>query len=318
MSYAPAGITTQTATLAHLATVYYERQSLDRLEAMFRFAQVCESFSLPQGSGKTMQMYRTTLPGFNTNPASEGQIGSPVSQTTSTLTASVEQYSDFMSDSALLDETDISPTTDRMVKDLNYRAIGSVDTIIRTEIDSNSSALVSTIGATLTASDIKVQVALLKGINVRPKEGSKFVGVIHPYASYDLIADNTAGGFIDVLKYQSGQKVLNGELGEVGGVRLMESTNVGTSGSSPNVLYYTYIFGEGGVGIVDLAGRGPDRLQDPRNERFRINIVNGGPSAADPVGEIARYVSYRFVFCAKTLDSTNLRFKIIKADASVV
>lgn len=318
MSYAPAGLTTQTATLPHLATVFYDKRPLDRLEAMFRFAQVCDPYPLPQGSGKTTQMFRTALPGFNTNPSSEGVIGSPVSQTTTTVSATIEQYGDFESSSQLLDLTDINPPRTRMVDDLSYRAAGSVDTIIRTEIDSNSSALVSTIGATLTAADFKKNVALLKGINVRPRRGNEFLSVVHPYVVYDLISDNTAGGFIDALKYQGGNQVLQGEVGMVGGCRILESTNVGTTGSSPNVLYYSYIFGEGGVGIVDLSGRGPDRVEDPRNQKFRINVINPGLSAADPVGEIATFASYWFAFAAKTLDSTNLRFKIVKADASVV
>lgn len=318
MSYAPAGSTTQTPTLLHQATVYYERRSLERLEAMFRFYQVCEPHPIPQGSGKTIQMNRYALPGFNTTPSAEGVIGSPVQQASATLTATVEQYSDFMSASALLEETDINPTVDRMSDDLSYRAVGSVDTIIRTEIDSNSSANQATLGAFLSATDFKKAVALLLGINVRPRFENYFFSVIHPYVVYDLITDNTAGGFIDALKYMAGRQVLNGEVGEVAMCRLLTSTNVGTSGSSPNVLYNTYVMGSGGIGIVDLSGRGPQQVVDPRKERFRLNVVKGGPSPADPVGEIATYVSYRFVFAAKTLDTTNLRFKIITADASLV
>lgn len=317
MPYAPAGTTTQTPSLLHQATVYYDRRSLDRLEAMFRFAAVCEPRPIPQSSGKTIQMYRFTLPTFNTVPASEGAIGSPVQQASTTISATVEQYSDFMSTSALYEETDITaePVT-KMVDDLSYRASGTVDTIIRTEIDTQST--VNTLGTYFSAADAKAQVALLEGANVRPKMDNKFMGVIHPYVVYDLISDNTAGGFIDALKYASGQQVLNGEVGEVGRVRFLTSTNVASSGTAPNVLYSAYIFGEGGVGIVDLSGKGPDRVVDPRNERFRINVVKGGPSAADPVGEIATYASYRFVFAAKVLDATTYRYKILACDASLV
>lgn len=318
MAYQPAGVTTQTASLTHLATVYYERRSLSRLEAMFRFYQVGEPHDIPQGSGKTIQMNRYTLPGFNTQPSAEGVVGAPIPQATTTVTATVEQYSDFMSASSLLTETDINPTNDRMADDLSYRASGTVDTIIRTEIDSNTSALVSTIGVYLSASDFKANVAKLLGINVRPRFDNYFFSVIHPYVVYDLISDNTAGGFIDALKYTTGRTVLNGEVGEIGMCRLLTSTNVGTTGTAPNVQYYTYIMGEGGLGIVNLTGKGPTGVTDPRNQRFTLTTVKGGPSPADPVGEIASYVSYRFVFAAKTLDTTNLRFAIVKADASLV
>lgn len=318
MAYAPAGSTTQSPGLTHLATVYYERRSLERLEAMFRFYQVCEPHDIPQGSGKTVQMNRYTLPGFNTVPAAEGVIGAPVPQATTTISATVEQFSDFMSASALLEETDINPTNDRMADDLSYRATGTVDTIIRTEIDSNTSALKSTIGAFLSAADFKAQVALLLGINVRPRFDNYFFSVVHPYVVYDLISDNTAGGFIDALKYSAGRQVLQGEVGEIGMCRLLTSTNVGTSGAAPSTLYNTYIMGSGGLGIVNLTGRGPDQVVDPRKERFKLNMVKGGPSPADPVGEIAMYVSYRFVFAAKTLDTVNLRFAVVQANASLV
>jgi N4-gp56 family major capsid protein len=318
MAYAPAGATTQTPSLQHLATVYYERRSLERLEAMFRFYQVCEPHDIPQGAGKTIQMNRYALPGFNTTPAAEGVIGMPVQQATSTLTATVEQYSDFMSASALLEETDINPTNDRMADDLSYRAAGSVDTIIRLEIDSNTGAQKATLGAYLSAADFKAQVALLLGINVRPRFDNYFFSVLHPYVVYDLITDNTAGGFIDALKYTAGRQVLQGEVGEIASCRLLTSTNVGTSGTAPNVKYNTYIMGSGGLGIVNLSGRGPDAVVDPRKERFKLNMVKGGPSPADPVGEISQYVSYRFVFAAKTLDTTNYRFAIVQADASLV
>ena len=318
MAYAPAGSTTQTPSLLHLAVVYYERRSLERLEAMFRFYQVCEPHDIPQGSGKTIQMNRYALPGFNTTPAAEGVIGAPVPQSTSIVTATVEQYSDFMSASSLLEETDINPTNDRMADDLSYRASGTCDTIIRTEIDSNTAAQTATIGSFLSAADFKANVALLLGINVRPRFDNYFFSVIHPYVVYDLISDNTAGGFIDALKYIAGRQVLQGEVGEIGMCRLLTSTNVATTGTAPNVKYSTYIMGSGGIGIVNLSGKGPDQVVDPRKERFKLNMVKGGPSPADPVGEIAMYVSYRFVFAAKTLDTVNLRFKIVLADASLV
>lgn len=318
MAYAPAGSTTQTATLTHLATVFYAKYSLDRLTPMFRFASVTEPHPIPLNSGKTIQFKRYALPGFNTTPAAEGVIGTPVQQASTTLTATVEQYSDFMSASTLLMDTDISDTKNQMVEDLSYRAAGTVDTIIRTEIDSLAAAIATTQGSFLGAVDSKAQVALMEGINIKPFENDRYRGICHPYVVFDMITDNTAGGFIDALKYASGQTVLNGEVGEVGRVRWLTSTNVAVSGTAPSVLYSCYIHGKGGVGMVDLAGRGPNNITDPQNERFNINFVAGGPNPADPVGEIAGFASYRFVFAAKLLDTVNPRYRRITADASLI
>jgi len=282
----------------------------------FQFSNVCEPHPIPQKSGKTIQMFRFGLPAFNVVPAAEGVISNPVQQSSTAISATVEEYSDFMSSSSLLDETDINDTVYQMVDDLSYRAAGSVDTVIRQEVDSNVGSFVATLGNNFSALDVRAQVAFLKAIDVRAFDDGDYRGVIHPFVEYDLTADNVAGGFIDCMKYQHGTELLNGEIGKVGGTRFMSTTNVSTSGSSPAVLYNTYIFGRGSMGIVDLEGRGPDRIEDPEAQKFRINIVKGGPSPADPVGEIGTFCSYRFVFTAKTLDGNRIR--IIQADASLV
>lgn len=318
MSISPAANTTQTPTLAHYPTVYYDRVSLDRLEQKFYFATVCDPRTIPAGSGKTTQMYRFDLPGANTTPSAEGVVGTPFVQTSRTVSATVEQYSDFTSASELLLTTDISPTTEKMVDDMSYRAAKTVDTLYRTEFDSNSSPTVNTIGTSFSAADARANKFQLTGRDVRPREGGDMVGIIHPFISYDLTSDNTAGGFIDVLKYTNNTPLLNAEIGKIGGVRFMESTNVATSGTAPSVLYSTYIVGQGAVGMIDISGKGPSKVVDPRNERFKVNIVPGGPSAADPEGNIGQYVSYWFVTVAKTLDSTVFRYRIVIADSSLV
>lgn len=314
----PAANATSSSSLAHYPTVYYDRVGLDRLEQMFRFAQVCEPYTMPAGAGKTWQSYRFTLPGADAAPSGEGVVGAPFSQVSTTVTANLEQYSDYTSASELLMLTDISPTTEKMVADVSYRAAKTVDVVYRGEFDSNSGATTPTLGSYFSAADARANVYRLEGIDVRPRAGADFIGIIHPYVAYDLVGDNTAGGFIDVMRYADPQRILQGEVGKIAGVRFLMTTNVNTSGSAPNVLYSTYICGQGGVGMVDLSGKGASKIQDPRNERFQLSITKGGPSPADPEGQIGQYVSYFFVTTAKTLDSTNLRYKIVQSDSSLV
>jgi hypothetical protein len=96
----------------------------------------------------------------------------------------------------------------------------------------------------------------------------------------------------------------------------LTSTNVGNDAvAAPNTKYYTYIFGKESFGCVDLTGRGPSDVTDPQKERFKVNVIKGGPSATDPTGEIGTYVSYRFVFAAKTFDKN--RFQIPKAKVAI-
>lgn len=321
MAYAPASNTTQTASLAHLASVYYKREALDVLRQMNRFMAVCEPDDIPQRSGKTVQWYRYSTLAANTIPSAEGVVGNGLSLTTNTISATADQFSDFGSISRMLKITAIDDIVVNASKELSYRASISVDTITRIEFDANTLTNVDTAGSYLSRQDIVNNVGRLRGVNVRPKDDGNFAGIIHPYVTIDLMSDNTAGGFMELAKYTqnlSSDYPVNGEVGKVAGVRFFESTNVGTTGSSPNVLYKTYIVGKGAVGAVALAGNGPQQVTDPSKEMFSLKVINSDANPADPEGQIATYISYWFAFAVKTLDTTNYRYRYIKCDASIV
>lgn len=287
---------------------------------MLRFVQVCEPRPLPKSSGRTIQFYRFSVSGASTATRVDGVIGTPVPLASNTVTATVEEYNDFTSSSKLLEDTDIMPFAEEMVDFMSYRAALSVDTLGRLEIDSYSSAQVVTEGAYFSVADIRANVTRLKALNIPPHTGSDYLGIIHPYLTYDLMSDNTAGGFIDISKYAQPQALLGNEVGKVGGVRLVETTNVGTSGTAPNVLYNAYIFGKESIFMVDLSGSGPSQVVDPQNQKFETYVTKGGPSAVDPAGTIGTYVAYRFVTAFKVPYTSNdqYRFRSVTADASLV
>jgi len=324
MAYTPASNTTLTPSLAHLATVHYETVALDQLTQLFMFLEGTEPDDIPQRVGKTIQWFRYTLLTANTTPSTEGTVPTGLPLTSTTVSATVSEYSDFITLSKLLVLTAIDSIKANAAEQLGYRAGLSIDTITRTEFDSNvASVATSTLGAALGSIDFRRQVTTLQANNVRPKKGDSYVGIIHPYALFDLKSDNTAGGFIQVMEYANPQQLLNGptmngEAGMVENVRLLKSTNVGTTGTAPQVKYYTYVIGKGSVGAVDLAGNGPTKVMDPEKQKFTINVIDGKPQIADPTGTIGAAVSYWCAFVAKTLDSTNYRYRIIYADASII
>lgn len=318
MSYTPASNLTTSGSIQHLATVYYSRRALDVLRQKFRFLLATEPDILPKRNGRTIQYYRYTKFGANTVPSAEGTVGTGITVTTGTISATVSEYSDYASVSTLLQDTAIDPVVENISKELGYRAALSVDTITRTELDTGTGAEITALGAVFSAADLRRARALLEGTNVEPKMGDDFVTIMHPYIVYDLKSDNTAGGFIDVMKYAAPDKLLAGEAGRIDSCRIFTTTNVKTSGTAPTVKYYTYVVGKGAIGGIDLGGRGPSRVQDIDKQAFKLNVVQGGPSAADPEGKIGAYVSYYFVFVAKLLDTTDYRYRMILGDASLV
>lgn len=332
MPYAPAGMRSVDAGQRHYPAAYYKRQQLDQLMKKFVFMSVTEPDEIPQRNGKIIQWYRLDLPVANTVDGPEGTVGNSLSYTTSTIQATVKEYSDFITASQLLIETDISPTVENMNSWLGYRAGLSVDVIVRTELDSAySSVVLSTNGPYLAAIDFLEARALLRGADVPGRsqtdtQGEEFVAVAHPYVLFDMQSDNTVGGYIDVKKYAAPNDILNAEVGKAGGCRIIESTNVGTNTALGNTTYNVYVVGAGCIGAVDLAGKGPSNVRNPKRQAFKTNVIMGKPSMTDPEGKIGAAVSYRFVFVAKLLDGTSVatgatgtyRYKILEADPSIV
>ena len=325
MAYNPAGNTTLTSSLAHLATVHYKTRALDQTKQVFVFNEGTEPDELPLRQGKTVQWYRYLLFGANTSPSTEGTVGTSLTLTSATISATVSEYSDFISLSKLLVATAIDNIKANAAEQLGYRAGLTVDTITRTEFDSAvASVQFATLGAALGSVDFRRAVTALQANNVRPKSGTDYIGIVHPYALFDLRSDNSGGGFIDVMKYANPQSLANyptkpGEAGMVESCRLLKSTNVGTTGTAPQVQYYTYVIGKGAAGSVDLSGMGPTQVMDPDKQMFNIMVHDdSGGSISNPTGTIAAAVAYWFAFVVRLLDTTTYRYRIILADSSII
>lgn len=330
--YTPASNITTQSSFNHLATVYYDRVALDQLRTVTMFWKGVDERVHPKRNGKTVQFFRYGDFGANTTPTVEGQVPTGLQMSTTSFTATVSQYDDYITISDFLDDTSISDEVTAAADQLGYRAALTTDEILKAEIDSAAGSVdLALLGSNFSAKDAANVRHQLQGLNIRPKSNDGyFEALIHPYVSYDLIKDPEVGGFQDLVKRGARQNNRlftledRGFLAEIHGVRFWESTNVTQVSGSPN-KWRVYFFGEGGVSAIDLAGRGPSRVMRPPNgpnasgDRFRVNVVRGlGPSKADPTGKIRAFISYNFVFVAKIMDSTNYRFRKIDAPSSIV
>ena len=333
MAYEPVPLnnTTLSKTLAHYATVYYKKRGLDRLMKKFHFDRPCEHDILPRQSGRVVQFFRYNNMAANTTPKSpEGAVGTSQSVSSRVLTAYVSQYSDFITLSDLLVDTAIDPVVQSMAELLGYRAGLSVDTITRTIIDAEfSNASVSPLDTTnnkIATADFRNVRAILTGADVEPFDDGYFIAIMHPYVTYDLLNDSTANSLIDIQKYTKvpGEMVKpedRGHLATVAGFKIYESTNVWTQATPAR--WRAYFFGKGGVGCVDLEGRGPNRITDPKKQRFDVSVIRGERSIYDPEGIIGAAVSYKFVYTAVVLEGPSgiggtYRFRLMNAASGVV
>ncbi len=326
MAYAPAGNTTGSASLAHLASIFYRRKGLDRLQKKFLFREACMPDQLPKASGRTIQWFRYSNLAAATTPTTEGTVGTSQSMTSKIVSSTVSQYTSFITVSDLLEDTALDPIVVSASELLGYQGGLTVDTITRTVIDNEYAGCTLTAqGTYLKVADLRNARSQLQAVDVEPMDDGNFLAIAHPFSTYDIVNDPSAGGLADIRKYTNPQ-VLNtyedrGTITVVAGCKLIESTNVLITAGSPNT-YAMYIFGKNAVGAVDLEGRGPSKVVDPKKQRFAIKVIRGGNSIADPEGVIGAAVSYNFVYSVAVLEGPTgiggqYRFRTYRTASSV-
>lgn len=327
MAYTPATNTTATSGISHLATVYYERTGLDVLRKKTIMSMLADPSvrALPQNNGKTVQMYRYSSFSSNTSTKTEGTVGSGLSLSTNTISATVAQYADFLTFSDMLVDTAIDPIVENGVKELSYRAALSTDDIIKAEVDSAATS-VSLLDTYFSVKDLAHVATLFQGVDAQPFSNGVFPCIAHPYVTFDLVNDPAMGGFLSMVTPDAsaqGADRLNsredrGFVLQKHGVSVYESTNVTVDATATPDTHNIYYAANEGLGIIDLAGRGPSRVMDPKKQQFSVNVSRSlGSDKADPEGVIRAFASYNFVFVAKALDG-GTRLKKTAAISSII
>ncbi len=305
MPYGPAGNFTGQSGQAHLASVFYRRKGLDRLQKKFQFRAGLTTDVLPKQQGRTIQWYRYNNLAPSDTQTPEGVIGTSLAMSSNVVGATVSQYTSFISISDLQLDTSIAPEIQNASELLGYRAGLSVDNMTRNVLDAENAGCSQTLlGASMTVSDLRAVRTNLQARDVRPLPDGYFLAIMHPFITYDLVNDPTANGLADIWKYTDPEKGAGikyedrGTIGNIAGCKILESTNTFSSGNS----YRSYFIGDGAVTAVDLEGRGPSKVVDPTKQKFMINVIQPGKYGADPEGVIGAYVSYNFVFTTVVLE----------------
>jgi hypothetical protein len=190
---------------------------------------------------------------------------------------------------------------------MGYRAALTANVLARTEFEAEATAdstivVPCTDNEFLSASLTRQAVMSLRGADVRPQTDGLFAGIIHPFAAFDLLNDNTAGGVIDILKYhkEGAEELMRGVQGyrviDVGGARFIETTTASTFASFPSgskTGYGTYVIGQDAVFSVSL---GATEIPEQRN--YQLIVRNWEPSVADPARVVGASCAYNFKYAA--------------------
>ena len=217
---------------------FYDMTLLDEAQASLVHDQFAQKRPIPQGSGKTIEFRKFAALPKALTPLTEGVTPDANSLNTTAITATVAQYGAWITQSDVLELTAIDNTIVEATKLLGRQAGLTLDTITRnvlhsgtnvtycpkigaggteTEVTSRS-ALDNT--CQLTVKVVQQVVAKLRGQNA-PTINGKYVAIIHPYVAYDLMRDPE---WINAHVYAKPENLYEGEIGEIAGVRFVQTT----------------------------------------------------------------------------------------------
>ncbi len=234
---------THSAGVAPGLVQYYERTLLENAKPEMVHSRDAQKRTLPQHNGKRVQFRRFTPFSAVIKPLSEGVTPAGQTLTQTSFTVTVKPYGAHVETTEemqyyLLDN--IHKETAQLLAD---QAALSLDTISREAINAGlnvqyagTNTARGTIAATdkLTYADIKKAVRTLKRNNCKPFDDGFYHAIVHPDSVHDLTSDTM---WVDVAKYQRGDKIDKYELGTCYKVKFFESTNAKTFAAQ------SYLFG---------------------------------------------------------------------------
>lgn len=218
--------------------VYYHDTLIDNAEPNLVYDQFGSKYPIPAHGGKTIEFRKySPLPKALT-PITEGVTPKGNKLNVTTLTATVQQYGDYIEISDVLETTAIDRNLQEATGLLGSQAGRTMDTVTREVVCAGTNKMFApkvdadgkkteillrsevTKESKLTPAVIRKAVAKLKRMNAVPINGS-YVAIIHPDVTCDLTGDDE---WIDSHKYAKPEEIYNGEIGRIAGVRFVEST----------------------------------------------------------------------------------------------
>ena len=235
--FADANTQTTGGLTAEMKT-YYGMELLENAKPQLVHNQFAATKPLPVGGGKTVEWRKFGAFDKALTPLTEGVTPDGSGISVSYITKELAQYGDYTTVSDMLDLTAIDDVvleiTDRHGSNMGL----TLDTVTRNEIQQGKQVIYAPkLGANGAKTEITSRTALdkdcrmtselvakaatqLKKMNAPTFDG-KYVCIIHPSVAFDLRQDEA---WIAAHQYAAATELFSGEIGELHGVRFVETT----------------------------------------------------------------------------------------------
>ena len=292
----PTTITTATGTLSAEMKTFYEKRLLDQAEPLLVHNQFGDKYPIPANNGKKIEFRKYSALPKALTALTEGVTPAGNSLNVTTVEGTVKQYGDWIQLSDMLQMTAIDNNVVQATKLLSSQAGRTLDTVTRevlaggtnviyapkvvdgaeTEVLSRSTL---TPECVLTPFVVMRAAATLEAMNT-PKIDGSYVLIIHPYCRETL---QESPGWVDVVKYKEGNNTFSGEIGKIGDVRVVTTSeakviNDSTCPVVESTTYYSVftslLLGANAYGVTMLENGGLQHIvkqlgygEDPLNQR---------------------------------------------------
>lgn len=279
--------TTGSAELSVTMKEYYDTELLENAREELYFNQFGKVQSLLEGNGKKVEWrkFETFAIDKPLQPLEEGVTPDGNTLKMTKIEAEITQHGDYTTVSDVLDMTAVDDIILGCTEEHGAQAGLTLDTLTRnvlmkgtnvSRVNGKDSDNAITSADLITPKFINQLVTKLKKAKA-PKINGKYVMIIHPSVSEDL---RESEGWIEAHKYAAVTEIFNGEIGELHGVRFIESNEVAVTKNGSGVsLYHNFIFGKDAYGRVELAGgamemiikqKGSAGTADPLDQRSTV------------------------------------------------
>lgn len=283
--------TSQDSLSAEMKT-FYENTLIDNAEPKLVHDRFGDKYPIPKNGGKTIEFRKYSPLQKATTPLVEGVTPAGNSLSVTNVTATVNQYGDYIKLSDMLELTAIDNNVVQSTKLLGSQSGRTLDTITREIINAGTNVIYAAKGdgtevlsrenldntCALTVDTIFKASAQLESMNADGIDGENYVAIIHPYAAYDLMR---CPEWIDVHKYAEPENIFKGEIGSIGNVRFVKSTEakIWKDETCPEGLavFSTLVLGTHAYAVTDVTGGGLQHIvkqlgygDDPLNQRASV------------------------------------------------
>lgn len=226
-------MTNTTQNLSPAMQVFYEKTLIDNAQPKLVYDAFGDKYPIPKNNGKTIQFRKYSSLAKAQKPLTEGVTPEGKSIEVTSKTAEIEQYGDYVVLSDLLTLSSIDSNLVQVSKLLGSQAGRTLDSITRDVLCAGTNVVYmdNAKGETLSRYELDSTSLLnpevfhrvsaqLNAMNADTIDGS-YVAIVHPYTAYDIMKNPE---WVDIHKYASPENIFDGEIGKIGNVRFVVSS----------------------------------------------------------------------------------------------